>query len=123
MFSPHTVTLFSVSEDGVAPVITRTVLHNVFLDTTKASGVNSNGITNADSARLFIPLESHPDIDDIPVKGRLSCADSYFIKGEITTNVTYSDAKKTYKNTYRISRALLRDFGSPDMHHWDVGGV
>lgn len=136
MYTPHTVTLVMVEDDGYNSV----VLHGVFLDLSKRSNINRSGLSDADSATLFIPFSISADKTYLPPKqylaqedkslywtlfdgGEDSGADCYFIKGEHTENIyPYSTARETLDYVYQVTSVDLRDFGAARMQHWMVGG-
>lgn len=136
MYTPHTVTMVNVVDDGYNSV----VLNGVFLDLSKRSNINKSGLSDADSATLFIPFSIQTDKTYLPPKqykalterseywtisddGDNSGADCYFIKGAVTDNIyPFSKARDTYDYVYQVSSVDLRDFGSDSMRHWMVGG-
>ena len=136
MYTPHTVTLVMAENDGYNSV----VLRGVFLDLSKRSNINKSGLSDADSATLFIPFSVDADKDYITPKayealldksgywtlfddGNNSGADCYFIKGEQTADLyPYSTARDKHDYVYQVSSVDLRDFGSISMRHWQVGG-
>lgn len=136
MYTPHTVTLVMVEDDGYNSV----VLHGVFLDLSKRSNVNRSGLSDADSATLFIPFSIKTDKTYLPPKEYLAAADKglywtifdggddsgadcYFIKGEHNINIyPFSTARETHDYVYHVTSVDLRDFGRASMQHWMVGG-
>ena len=136
MYTPHTVTLVMVEDDSYNAV----VLHGVFLDLSKRSNVNRSGLADADSATLFIPFSVNTDKTYLTPKQYLaqadkglywtifdggddSGADCYFIKGEHDTDIyPFSTARESHDYVYHVTSVDLRDFGSADMQHWQVGG-
>lgn len=136
MYTPHTVTLIMADENGFNSV----VLHGVFLDLSKRSNINKSGLSDADSATLFIPFsvktdkqymrpKAYRNIDDkedywtIFDDGEDSGADCYFIKDEVSDHLyPFSEARQYHDYCYQVSSVDLRDFGYPHMRHWMVGG-
>ena len=128
--------MVNVVDDGYNSV----VLNGVFLDLSKRSNVNKSGLSDADSATLFIPFSIKTNKTYMPPTqykaladksaywtifddGDNSGADCYFIKGEQTANIyPFSTARTHYDYVYKVSSVDLRDFGSPSMQHWMVGG-
>lgn len=147
MFSPHTVTLYIVTEnDDYTTNIDTTILKGVFLDATNGKMVSTPGTNNADMATLFVPfsVEAHGlngevkeyidikryrDLEDpsrywtFDPSGESSAADCFFVKGEVHNTLEYSEAKRLYPDVYKVSRVATRDFGSKDMWHWQVSCV
>lgn len=143
MYAPHTVTVFNAREDAL-PVAT--ILRGVFLDVSKAANVRASGLDNADAATLFIPFsveafnaetgavqryvtpkeyERSTDKENLwtlRTSGTGSAADCFFARGEITQGAKYQAINAEYDDVYRVSSVDPRDFGSPDMQHWQVGG-
>ena len=140
MFSPHTVTIFILTEGDSGTVINSAVLENVFLDRSKASNIQKSGLQDADSATLFIPDDvgctktyaqpkAYMDATDktglwtVFDGGEMSGCDCYFIKGAITDwTGTYTQAKEAYDDVYHVTSVDVRDFGSQRMRHLQVGG-
>lgn len=136
MYTPHTVTMVNVVDDGYNSV----VLDGVFLDLSKRSNVNKSGLSDADAATLFIPFYIKTDKTYLPPKeykaledksgywtiyddGENSGADCYFIKGAQTDNLyPFSKARESHDYVYHVTSVDLRDFGSAPMQHWMVGG-
>lgn len=136
MYTPHTVTLICADDDGYNSVI----LRGVFLDLNKRSNINRSGLSDADSATLFIPFSVNADKEYKTPKayealedksaywtlyddGNDSGADCYFIKGEATEDIyPFSTARAKHDYVYQVSSVDLRDFGSERMRHWQVGG-
>lgn len=136
MYTPHTVTLVMVDDDGYNSV----VLNGVFLDLSKRSNINKSGLADADAATLFIPFSINADKAYLTPKeykakedksdywtlfddGDESGADCYFIKGAQTANIyPYSTAREAHDYVYQVSFVDLRDFGTARMRHWQVGG-
>ena len=49
--------------------------------------------------------------------------DCFFIKEEVVEpGSSYADLNDQYDYCYRVSTVDVRDFGSQDMQHWQVGG-
>lgn len=143
MYAPHTVTLFNAREDAL-PVAT--ILRGVFLDVSKGANVRASGLENADAATLFIPFSVEainaetgavqryvsPKEYELAVDreglwtlrsgGTGSASDCFFARGEIIKSAKYQAINAEYDDVYRVSSVDPRDFGSPDMHHWQVGG-
>lgn len=136
MYTPHTVTLVMIYEDSYNTA----VLNGVFLDLSKRANINRSGLSDADSATLFIPFsvscaktylppmeykasESKGDYWTLFDDGDESGADCYFIKGEQNVSVyPFSVARESHDYVYRVTSVDLRDFGRESMRHWQVGG-
>lgn len=149
MYTPHTVTLYNLfvqSDPETLEETTETyitVLRGVFLDQSKGTNVRTSGLEGADSANLYIPLsvsavdgqsgqpkrfvsevefimaEDKSDIWTLGV-GR----NTHFIKGEVVVPETsVSLIEMTHDHVYVVTKVDLKDYGSPSMQHWEVGGV
>lgn len=145
MYTPHVITLINVSvNDDETLTYNATVLDKVFLDTTKATSSGKNGMTDMDTASLFIPFSTvGKDISGsvkayVPPKaydmledksgswtlkdsGDLSAVECFFIKGIVEEPGSYEDMKSAHDYVYAVTRVLLRDFGSLSMQHFEVG--
>ena len=139
MYTPHTVTLFIASEGNTGTEYNSVVLHGVFLDLNKRSNINRSGLSDADSATLFIPFSIVTDKEYLTPKeyarepdksgywtifdgGDESGADCFFVKGEINGLYSYAEAREQLDYVYHVTSVDLRDFGSARMQHWMVGG-
>lgn len=141
MYTPHTVTLVIANElsDGEMEY-NSVILRGVFLDLTKRSNVNRSGLSDADSATLYIPFSIRPGKEYISPKayranankarfwtlfdgGESSGSECYFIKGAVQAhNLPYKDAREQYDYVYRVTSVDLKDFGREQMRHWEVSG-
>lgn len=152
MYAPHTVTVYNVTqstdqatfEDKQETHIT--VIRGVFLEAAKAVNVRESGLVGADAVNLYIPFSS-PAVDGVTgVAKRFvrpqefwRAADktelwtlstdgnggtTIFIKGEIVEpNKTVETIEMQYDDVYTVTKVDEKDFGSPDMRHWECGGV
>lgn len=148
MYAPHTVTVYNAHEnmDTLKNEYNITVLEGVFLDISKGANVMKSGLANADSATLFIPFGIHAvngvtgreqtyiepkeyerASDKSPYwtireGGTSSNKDCFFVKGRVIADMDFQEINAYYDNVYRVSSVDLRDFGSPEMQHWEVSG-
>lgn len=147
MYTPHTVTLYNASENTQTQKAEYniTILNGVFLDVSKGANVAKTGIENADSAKLYIPFsvkarngltgqeqryakpkeyeraEDKNGLWTLRTSGSTSSAACFFVKGEVVKQSGYQEINGNYDDVYRISAVDVRDFGSPDMQHWQIG--
>lgn len=149
MYAPHTVTIYNVQneerpETGFTSVETLyiTVLRGVFLEAAKAVNVRESGIVSADAANLYIPFNVEA-VDGITGAAKtyvrpqefVAAADrsdkwtlsfsgkggvTHFVKGEQIVSTT--TALASLDDCYEVTKVDAKDFGSPDMRHWEVGG-
>lgn len=149
MYAPHTVTIYNVQneerpETGFASAekLYITILRGVFLEAAKAVNVRESGLVSADAANLYIPFnveavdgvtgaaktyirpQEFVSADDRSGKWTLSFSGNggktYFVKGEqIVSNTT---ALAGLDECYEVTKVDAKDYGSPDMRHWEVGG-
>lgn len=144
MYTPHTVTLFNVSEGAdLKSVNNITILKGVFLDVTNVAKADKTGANDADNATLFVPFsvtaestsgarkvykppKEYKEQSDgawtLSESGDTSISDCFFVKGIMTEDKSFQYYKNHYDEVYRVNSVKVRDFGSPDMHHWQVGG-
>lgn len=151
MYAPHTVTIYNIVQE-TDPQTFRdtqtayiTVLRGVFLEIADAASARQSGLESADSAKLYIPfsaaavdaltgLEKHYakplEFNRSPDKRKLwtlstdgvGCR-TFFIKGEAVSNFdTEEQLEMSHDEVYKVTRVLVRDFGSPSMQHFEVGG-
>lgn len=147
MYAPHTVSLINVIEgDDYAMRYNLTVLHGVMLQASKRTNVNKSGLEDADAVDLFIPfsvqatdaagrakrfvepkryaaMESRDGFWTLKSGGSSSAVECFFVRGELSEPLSYSEALKTCDHVYRVTSVDIRDFGSADMQHWQVGGI
>lgn len=148
MYVPHVVTLYNVSEDPTTLGLTNniTILDGVFLDIGKTRNVEKTGLADANAVTLFIPF-SVKAVDGLTGKtksyvspkayrklgdktgswtlepgGTSSGADCFFVKGKVISTESYRELREQVDNVYDVTTVDLRDFGSEDMQHWQVGG-
>ena len=147
MYTPHSVTVYNVSEDPdtLDLIYNVTFLRGVFLDRREAASIEKSGLRDADSATLFIPFsveavdavtgspkqyigpKAYRQLEDtsgywtLEGGGMNSGEDSFFIKGEVLNYNGYAKMRELYDDVYDITTIDTRDFGSPDMQHWQVG--
>ena len=147
MYTPHAVTIYNVTEnpDTLELEYNVTFLRGVFLDRHEAANITKSGLRDADAATLFIPfsVEAVDAVTGDPKQyigpkayrqladttgywtleggGMSSGADSFFIKGEVLNYKGYAKMREMYDDVYDITTIDIRDFGSADMQHFQVG--
>ena len=147
MYTPHTVTIYNVSEnpDTLWLEYNITILRGVFLDRHEAANIEKSGLRDADAATLFIPFsvqavdattgakkkyispKAYRQLEDtsgywtLEGGGMSSGADSFFVKGEVVNTIGYAKMREMYDDVYDITTIDIRDFGSEDMQHFQVG--
>lgn len=148
MYRPHSVTLYNVTENPSTLVsdINGTLLVGVFLDVAQGSNVSRSGLENADSATLYVPfsvkainvltgeeqtyispteyeaLEDKAKYWTLRASGSGSSVECYFAKGIVEEIGTFKVINGNYDNVYRVSSVDVKDYGTPSMQHWEVGG-
>lgn len=150
MYTPHTVTVYNVQneespETGFSKTETLyiTILRGVFLDAAKGVNVRESGLVSADAVNLYIPFDVEA-VDGITgeIKTYLRPQEfvaasnrsdkwtlsfdgkggaTYFVLGEFVTDS--STKLLMHDDCYTVTKVDAKDFGSPDMRHWEVGGV
>lgn len=144
---PHTVTLYNTTvtpnpatfEDEITSYVT--ILRGVFVDASKAVNVRQSGLEGADAVSLYIPFSVRAE-DETGTKKRFvpplafwaaedksglwtlstngNGGSTFFVKGEF---VAAPDIARAQDECFTVTKVDTRDFGSPDMQHWQVGGV
>ena len=152
MYAPHTVTIYNVTHETDLETFkdTRksyvTILRGVMLQASKAANVSTSGLGSADSVNLFIPFAAIA-VDGVTGQEKryagphefwsasdksglwtLSVDDrdgtTFFVKGEIVEpDKTVQEIEKLYDDVYKVTKVDVRDFGSTEMRHWQVGGA
>lgn len=149
MYAPHTVTLYNILREEnkdtfeEETLIYTTILKGVFLEASKAVNVRESGLESADAVNLYIPFsvdavdgttgatkryvppQEYWKADDRSELWTLSFdgkgGESFFIKGAFVTD-NYSVAV-AHDDCYNVTKVDMKDFGSPDMRHFAVGGA
>lgn len=144
MYAPHVVTVYYAVEDPVTFDQNHfiTILETVLLDLSKGANVRSSGLEGADAANLYIPFavkavdgvtgkekqyidpKEFEKLEDKSNHWTLDVGDNcFFVKGkvvEVGQDFQYINAN--YDDVYRVTKVDKKDFGSPIMQHWEVGG-
>nr|DAN18367.1 MAG TPA: hypothetical protein [Bacteriophage sp.] len=142
---PHVVTLYNTKENLVTFKAENniTILRGVLLDATKAANVNTSGLEGADSVNLYIPfsVEAIDGISFLPknyvspktyeteerkdLVWTLEVGDEcFFVKGEaVEPSLTFQQINAKYDSVHTVTKVDMKDFGAPDMEHWEVGGA
>ena len=143
MYTPHIVTVFNIGAEDPTTFtqpISATVLSGVLLDASKAVNVQRSGLESADSVNLYIPLsvsatdaitgeaKHYADpkqyaLSDFHTHWTLSTTDCFFVKGIVTEIADFQTINKKYDDVYKVTKVDKKDFGTPDMQHWEVGGA
>ena len=147
MYTPHSVTIYNAHENQKSgkTEYNVTILDGVFLDVSKGTNVAKTGSDNADAARLFIPFsveakngltgavqtyvrpkvyenaEDKSGLWTLRTSGSTSPSACFFAIGKIVKQAGYQEINRICDDVFRISSVDVRDFGSPEMHHWMVG--
>lgn len=151
MYAPHTVTIYNVTQETDQTTFKDvqksyiTVLRGVMLQASKAANVRQSGLEGADAVNLYIPF-SAPAVDGVTGAARryvgpqefwravdksglwtLSTdgngGTTFFVKGEVVEPEKTEEAiEMLYDDVYKVTKVDMKDFGSADMQHWEVGG-
>lgn len=149
MYAPHTVTVYnSVKETDLTTFeeVTRlyvTILRGVMLQASKGVNVRESGLEGADAVNLYIPFGVEA-VDGTTGKPKTytgpqefyHAADksglwtlsvngdggtTFFVKGEfVADNETVA---LSHDDCYNLTKVDMKDFGSPDMQHFECGGA
>nr|DAV40834.1 MAG TPA: hypothetical protein [Caudoviricetes sp.] len=149
MYAPHTVTVYnSVKETDLTTFeeVARlyvTILRGVMLQASKGVNVRESGLEGADAVNLYIPfgVEAVDGTTGAPKtytgpQSFFKAADksslwtlsvngdggtTFFVKGEfVTDNETVA---LSHDDCYNLTKVDMKDFGSPDMQHFECGGA
>ena len=148
MYAPHTVTIYNVLTETNTTTFDDTttnnitILRGVLLEPNKGYNVRESGLATADDATLYIPFsvaavdgttgnaKTYVDpvaywlANDKSGLWTLSAdGNTFFVKGEVVEarkSETYINAKHGF--VYDVTKVDLKDFGSADMQHFEVGG-
>lgn len=148
MYTPHTVTLYNVFhtvdestfEESTETHIT--ILEGVFLDQSKGVNVRESGLEGADAATLYIPFSVRANDGLTGNEKRFAepmefvkAADktglwtlepgrnTFFIKGIVVApGETEMHTQLSHDGVFAVTKVDAKDYGSPSMQHWEVGG-
>lgn len=105
-------------------------IENAFWDDSK--GVNINlGYDNADDVNVFIPKSKNDMIGYVPPKQYKGMANTwtlengdFVVKGETdeTEVLNFKELSSKYDNVFKITLVDDKDFGSKNMHHFEIRG-
>lgn len=125
-----------------------TILRGVFLEACKAINVQKSGLVGADAATLYIPFSVEavnavtgkrkryiPPIEFWRVEDKSGfwtlaitskepgvSGNTFFVKGEaVEPDKAMDFIEMKYDHVYDITKIDEKDFGSPDMQHFEVG--
>lgn len=148
MYAPHAVTIYNSVKETDKETFQETqklyvtVLRGVMLQASKAVNVRESGLEGADAVNLYIPFDVEA-VDGTTGKPKTytgpqafyNAADksglwtlsvngnggtTFFVKGEfVTDNETVALAND---DCYNLTKVDMKDFGSPDMQHFECGG-
>ena len=151
MYAPHTVTIYNVTQETDQTTFKDvqksyiTVLRGVMLQASKAANVRQSGLEGADAVNLYIPF-SPPAVDGVTGAAKryvgpqefwravdksglwtLSTdgngGTTFFVKGEVVEPEKTEEAiEMLYDDVYKVTKVDMKDLGSADMQHWEVGG-
>lgn len=123
-----------------------TVIRGVMLQASKAANAHAGGLEGADEVNLYIPF-SAAAVDG--VTGAEKCyigpqefwratdkskiwtlstdgngGTTFFVKGEVVEpEKSEQQIEGLYDDVYKVTKVDVKDFGSPSMKHWQVGGA
>lgn len=151
MYAPHTVTIYNVTQETDQTTFKDvqksyiTVLRGVMLQASKAANVRQSGLEGADAVNLYIPFSTFA-VDGVTGTAKryvgpqefwravdksglwtLSTdgngGTTFFVKGEVVEPEKTEEAiEMLYDDVYKVTKVDMKDFGSADMQHWQVGG-
>ena len=147
MYAPHVVTIYNAYEsENLDLAYNITVIKGVLMDESRGTNIAKSGLSDADTVTLFIPFSAKA-VDGVagvertylPPKafysstskdehwtldtgGQSSGVASFFVKGRVVDSGSYSSLRSRYDAVYNVSSVDIRDFGTPDMQHFQVGG-
>lgn len=136
---PHTITIYSLTDDlmTITKVYNITVLNGVLVDESQGTNILKSGLSSADAVTVFVPFSVNSGVKTfIPEKQyeRLSGSDQlthwtlragkdFFILGEIIEpGKNRQQLEGMYDGVYSITTVDTKNFGTPDMQHWQIGG-
>lgn len=152
MYAPHTVTIYNATQETDPETFKDvqksyiTVIRGVMLQASKAANVRASGLESADAVNLYIPF-SAPAVDGVTgAEKRYVGAQefwraddksglwtlstdgnggtTFFVKGEVVEpDMTEQAIEMAHDDVYKVTKVDMKDFGSADMQHFEVGGA
>lgn len=152
MYAPHIVTIYNVTQETDQETFHDTqksyitVIRGVMLQASKAVNVRESGLEGADAVNLYVPFASLA-VDGVTGQEKRyvgpqefwRAADksgiwtlstdgnggtTFFVKGEVVEpDKTEQMIEMLYDDVYKVTKVDMKDFGSPSMQHWQVGGT
>ena len=111
-------------------LIERTVLDSAHWEGVHAISKIRAGFENADTVKVSIPLSVSSDSVFIKPKSfdKLADKEGHFTfrnddkicKGVIPDDVSFEDLEKEYDDVVNITAVDTADYGSSNMHHWEL---
>ncbi len=125
-----------------------TILHGVLLEIQKAVNVRESGLEGADAATLYIPfsvravdgvtgkpkryvspmefwrMDDRSGVWTLSISSRNPAVDgnTFFVKGEaVEPDARPEEIEMKYDHVYDLTKIDPKDFGSPELQHWEVG--
>lgn len=146
MYAPHVVTVINATEENDTMQYRATVLHGVMLQAAKRTNADKSGAVDADTVKLFIPFnvravsvsgavkhfaspkvyeaaEDKESLWTLQSAGKSSVSACFFVRGILSSGMSYTEALKSYDDVFRVSAVKTCDYGSSSMQHWEVGGI
>ena len=122
------------------------MIRGVMLQASKAANVRASGLEGADAVNLYIPFSASAvdgvtgmekryvgpqefwratdksEIWTLSTDG--NGGTTFFVKGEVVEpDKTEEQIEMLYDDVYKVTKVDMKDFGSPSMQHWQVGGT
>lgn len=149
MYTPHTVTIYNIVQEidpttlGEVETVYTTILSGVMLQASKGVNVRESGLKSADAVNLYIPFgvkavdgttgkaktyappraffaaEDRSRIWTLSINGDGGL--TFFVKGKFVTDK--GNVALSQDGCYNVTKVDAMDYGSADMHHWEVGGA
>lgn len=119
MMTNAAITVYNKTITKEGSIWTRTPVWGVNWQENRKVAVGNNGFVTADETTVFIPFEASPDLTvrkgDIIVHNVVS-----FEIDEMKRESNIKALKHKYADVLTVISVKKRDFGSPDMQHWEV---
>lgn len=110
----------------------KTEIDKVFWDDTKAYNRLQSGMNEADEVTIFVPFDYTSNKEYISPKeyAKLDDVGGYFtfrtgdviVKGKVDTEVDNPTELEKHYEVFVITSVDTKDYGSPHMRHWQIGG-
>lgn len=127
MFTNSDITLYKIDTTGHFtrhPITGKTSVKGAFWDDVKQSNIIKTGMSTVDSVTVFIPVGNMPaEVSDFTTGKDLIAKGVIYFEIDNTSQQTVAVSLKALQANNRVVTVSVADdknYGSPDMQHWEL---